>query len=61
MDKVYKFGAFAQLIGVCLATLKNWDKRKILIAKRTPTGRRFYTHEQYLTYIRGKNGKRIYG
>ena len=48
---IYKPGEFARLIGVCIKTLQRWDKEGILKAYRTPTNRRFYTHEQYDRYI----------
>ena len=31
-------------------TLQKWDRKGILPAFRTPTNRRYYTHEQYLAY-----------
>ncbi|MFL5628467.1 MAG: IS607 family transposase [Ktedonobacteraceae bacterium] len=31
-------------------TLQKWDRQGILPAFRTPTNRRYYTHEQYLAY-----------
>ena len=49
----YKPQKFAQMIGVSVKTLQNWDKAKILVAYRTPTDRRFYTHEQYENYMKG--------
>lgn len=48
---IYKPGEFAKLIGVHIKTLQKWDKEGKLIANRTPTNRRFYTHEQYLIYL----------
>lgn len=51
MKKVYKPKEFAQLIGRAVLTLQRWDKQGILPAKRSPTDRRYYTHEQYLEYL----------
>ena len=34
-----------------MKTLQRWDNGGILKAYRTPTGRRYYTHAQYLAYI----------
>lgn len=51
IDKIYKPKEFAELIGVSVKTLQRWDKKGLLIAYRTPTNRRYYTHEQYLKYI----------
>ena len=48
---VYKPGEFAKLIGVHIKTLQKWDKEGKLKAHRTPTNRRFYTHEQYISYL----------
>lgn len=51
MEKNYKLNEFAQLINVSVKTLQRWDREGILIAFRTPTGRRYYSHTQYLEYI----------
>lgn len=62
MDKKYKINEFAKLMNVSVKTLQRWDNEAILKAFRTPTNRRYYTHNQYLEYsgdsllrkIRGK-------
>ena len=36
--------------------MQRWDKAGILPAQRTPTNRRYYTHDQYLEY-RGLKAK----
>jgi len=41
----------AKLINVSVKTLQRWDNKGLLPAYRTPTDRRYYTHEQYLNYI----------
>lgn len=46
----YKPKDFAELLNVSVKTLQRWDRDKILIAKRTPTDRRYYTYDQYLEY-----------
>lgn len=46
----YKPKDFAELLNVSVKTLQRWDRDEILIAKRTPTGRRYYTYDQYLEY-----------
>ena len=51
VNKHYKPGEFAELIGVSLKTIQRWDVSGKLPAFRTPTNRRYYTHEQYLEYI----------
>lgn len=56
--KIYKPGEFAKLIGVHIKTLQRWDKNGTLKAYRGPTNRRFYTQEQYDTYLSDdKNNK----
>lgn len=47
----YKPNEFAQLLNVSVKTLQRWDRENILKAKRTPTNRRFYTYDQYLSYM----------
>ena len=39
----YKPKDFAELLNVSVKTLQRWDRDNILIAKRTPTDRRYYT------------------
>lgn len=46
----YKLNEFAELVGVSVKTLQRWDKSGKLKAYRTPTDRRYYTHEQLLEY-----------
>lgn len=41
---------FGELIGKSVITLQKWDRKGILIAHRSPTNRRYYTHDQYLIY-----------
>jgi putative resolvase len=50
MDTTYSPKKFGQLIGRSVNTLQKWDRKGILIAHRSPTNRRYYTHDQYLTY-----------
>lgn len=47
----YKPNEFAEMIGVSVKTLQRWDRNKKLIAYRTPTNRRYYTHNQYVEYM----------
>lgn len=49
--KIYKPKEFAKLINRTVTTLQSWDRDKKLIAHRSPTNRRYYTHDQYLQYI----------
>ena len=48
---IYKPKDFAELLNVSVKTLQRWDRKGILIAKRTPTNRRYYTYDQYLKFI----------
>lgn len=53
---------FADKIGVTTTTLRNWDRNGILPAKRTKTGQRFYTDDDYNTYIGvSKTTRKSYG
>ncbi len=38
------------MIGKSVITLQKWDRKGILHAHRSPTNRRYYTHDQYLQY-----------
>ena len=38
------------MIGRSVNTLQKWDRKGILTAHRSPTNRRYYTHDQYLAY-----------
>ena len=49
--QIYKINEMSQKLGVSIKTLQRWDNSGKLKAKRTPTGRRYYTEEQYLCYI----------
>ena len=51
MKSVYAPREFAKLVGRSVITLQRWDRDGILKANRTPTSRRYYTHDQYLEYI----------
>jgi predicted site-specific integrase-resolvase len=50
------------MINVTVKTLQRWDNEGKLIAQRTPSDRRYYTHKQYVNYMgdgNSKNGKVI--
>jgi predicted site-specific integrase-resolvase len=49
MEHIYA-KEFGKLIGRTTNTLQKWDRKGILKAYRSPTNRRYYTHEQYLQY-----------
>jgi predicted site-specific integrase-resolvase len=50
MEHMYSPKRFGELIGKSVNTLQKWDRKGILPAFRSPTNRRYYTHEQYLQY-----------
>lgn len=47
---MYSPAKFAELIGKSVKTLQRWDREKVLVAKRNPKNRRYYTHDQLLEY-----------
>lgn len=57
---MYSLSKMAIKLNVSKSTLRNWDKAKKLVAKRTPTGRMFYTQEQYLE-MSGKEKYKLSG
>lgn len=54
MEKTYKAGEFAELIGVHIKTLQRWDNEGILVAHRTPSNRRFYTESQLKEFFESR-------
>jgi putative resolvase len=50
MEHTYSPREFGELIGRTTNTLQKWDRKGILKAHRSPTNRRYYTHDQYLAY-----------
>ena len=50
MEHIYSPKQFGKLIGKSVNTLQKWDRKGIFPAFRSPTNRRYYTHEQYLQY-----------
>jgi putative resolvase len=62
MDNTYSPQAFGKLIGRTTNTLQKWDREGTLRAHRSPTNRRYYTHDQYLQYrglVAGERGLTI--
>ena len=51
----------AKRLGVSVKTLQRWDREGILVAKRNPNNRRYYTEDQYLEYIGSskKKGRKV--
>jgi predicted site-specific integrase-resolvase len=50
MDNIYSPKEFGKLIGRTTNTLQKWDRQGTLKAQRSPTNRRYYTHDQYVQY-----------
>ena len=48
MSKLYNISQMAKLLNVNVKTLQRWDREGLLVAQRSPTNRRFYTHQQYI-------------
>lgn len=46
-----RLNEMAKRLNVSVKTLQRWDREGILVAKRTPTDRRYYTEDQYHEYI----------
>jgi putative resolvase len=51
MKSIYPPKEFGLLINRATKTLQKWDRDGILKAYRSPTNRRYYTHDQYLQVI----------
>jgi putative resolvase len=50
MKSTYSPSEFGEVIGKSVKTLQKWDRDGILHAHRSPTNRRYYTHDQVLAY-----------
>lgn len=48
---MYSPAQFGKMIGKSVKTLQRWDSDGVLVARRNPKNRRYYTHDQYLEYI----------
>ena len=58
MKYTYSPKEFGSLVGKTTKTLQRWDREGILIAHRSVTNRRYYSHDQYLQATRQKGIKR---
>jgi len=56
---IYRPNEFAKLIAKTTSTLQRWDREGILKAHRSPTNRRFYTHDQLSKVLGVKETNRI--
>lgn len=50
----YKPSEFAELVGVTVKTLQNWDNAGKFKANRTPTNRRYYTDDHIKEFAEGR-------
>src|SRR5438034_1402179 len=50
MKTMYPPKELGELIGKSVITLQKWDRKGIHKVHRSPTNRRYYTHDQCLTY-----------
>lgn len=57
---MYKPKQFAKLVNKTVKTLQRWDREGTLVAYRTQTNRRYYTHDQYLKCV-GENVNKVLG
>ena len=55
-NKTYNITQVSEKLGVSVKTLQRWDRDGKLVAKRTPTNRRFYT-ENHETMTSTKENK----
>lgn len=49
--EIYTVGQFAKKLKKSVRTLQQWDRDGIFKAHRTPTGRRFYTEQDYNNFL----------
>lgn len=52
----YTVGEIAKKLGKSIRTIQNWDRTGKFVAKRSPSGRRYYTQEQFMALV----GKKEY-
>lgn len=58
MERFYKTGEFARLIGVSAVTLRSWDEKGLLKPHHvTPFGYRYYSEQQLQDYFNSKSSK----
>ena len=51
MEKTYNISEASRVIGVSVKTLQRWDREGKLVAKRTPSNRRYYTKDQIINEV----------
>lgn len=50
-NKMYNRKEFAKKLGICADTLKAWERQGFLKPLRKPSGRPFYTDEDYNDFV----------
>lgn len=56
--KYYKISEFAEKVGVTATTLRNWERKGLLLPHHvTPTGYRYYADEQLEELLNGEKTK----
>ena len=56
--KFYKISEFAEKVGVTAVTLRNWERKGLLLPHHvSPTGYRYYTDKQLEDLLNGKKTK----
>lgn len=58
MSKIYNIEEFAKRVGRGKSTLRRWDSEGLLIAKRLPSGHRYYDESDVRTVLGIKAAKR---
>lgn len=51
---------FADAVGVSLVTVYNWERKGLIIpARKTISGRRYYSEEQIRAYLEGRYDDKV--
>jgi predicted site-specific integrase-resolvase len=58
MSKIYRPSEFAKKLGVTTRTLRRWDADRKLVAKRHPSGHRYYDESDVRSYLGAKEQDR---
>ena len=58
--KYYSIGEFSKLIGKSQQTLRLWHKKNIFVPNHiTEGGTRYYSHQQYLDFLKLKRDHKV--
>ncbi len=59
--KFYKISEFAEKVGVTAVTLRNWERKGLLLPHHvSPTGYRYYTDKQLEELLNGEKQKSVW-